>query len=303
MNPQKACSLAFGLVLFATLGRAADDPETRVLNYIRDHVHPGEPLRITELYNQVLTQPEERKALSKLYSAFFRIPLFVAEYQGRFGKAPTLKTIAEQFDLKNAEEADILLRVMESDPRVPPFLKRDSKTGEITSVAAERILDDARFSQATVPQLGGWDGIPAPAFKLPGIDQPEISSTALRGKIALLYVWFTGCPPCMKQTPELVRLQEDLSAKGFTVVGANADSLLELGYDDRVRARYAEQQKINFPLVSWTRECDRAFGSISIFPTLFLIDSKGVIIQHWVGYTTNQEIRGAIETALTQKQN
>src|SRR5579863_2888178 len=76
---------------------ASPDAEARVLDYIRTHLQPGQPLMVTDLYNRVFTQPEERQALNKLYNAFFRIPLFVANYQQKFKSPPSLAVIAEQF--------------------------------------------------------------------------------------------------------------------------------------------------------------------------------------------------------------
>lgn len=276
----------------------AGDAETRVVNYIRDHLRPGEPLLVSELYSKVFTQPDERAALDKLYNAFFRIPVFLADYQEKFGAPPKLKTIAQQFDLKSPEAADVLVRVMESDPRVPRFLTRDPKTGEITHVDAETIRGDPRFANAIGSRISGWEGKAAPEFKLPGLVGQDADSAALRNKTVLLYVWFTGCPPCMKETPGLVKLESEFSAKGLVIVGANADGELGLGYDDQVRRRYAQEQRINFPIVNWTKESDAAFGRIAIFPTLFLINGKGVIIHHWVGYVEPDELRRAVLEAL-----
>jgi peroxiredoxin len=297
-KPKGAALVIAAMALGLVRGLAQPDAETRVLQYIRDHLQAGEPLIVTRLYNEVFTQPEEHRALDKLYNAFFRIPLFVTQYQQKFGAPPSLKVIAEQFDLRSAEAADVLVRVMEADPRVPRFFTRDPKTGEITAVDQKKILDDPRFGKAVERQLGGWEGRPAPDFKLADWDGASVDSSALRGKVALLYIWFTGCPPCLKETPELVRLEADFSSRGLVIVGANADRLLGLGYDDAVRHRYAAELKINFPLAHWGRENDAAFGNITIFPTLFLIDRNGVIIQHWIGFVSRQELRAAIEKSL-----
>jgi thiol-disulfide isomerase/thioredoxin len=253
---------------------------------------------VTELYNNVFTQPDEHRALDKLYRAFFRIPLFVAQYQEKFGAPPKLEKIAEQFDLKTARDAGTLLLVMESDPRVPRFIERDGKTGEITRVDAEMIRSDRRFAQGAEKHLSGWTGTPAPEFTLPGLDSPNVTLAGLRGKTTLLYVWFTGCPPCMKQTPELVALDRELAGRGLVIVAANADKVLGLGYGDEVRRRYRSEQKIAFPMADWMGESDTAFGSVSIFPTLFLIDSKGVIIQNWVGFTSKETLKSAVVAAL-----
>lgn len=267
------------------------DTEDMVIDYIREHIRPGEPLEVSELYNEVFTKLEERQVLNKFYNAFFRIPLFLAEYQEKYGSPPSLRTIAQQFDLHNPGNADVLLRVMEADPRVPRFLTRDSETGEITRVDVAMIRSDPRFGQSVERQLSGWEGKTAPNFNLAGMDGHTINSATLSGKVVLLYVWFTGCPPCMKEAPRLVALQHEFSSRGFIIVGANADKLLGLGYQDEIRQRYIKEQKINFPVADWTEESDSAYGKISIYPTLFLIDGKGVIVHHWVGYVAPEELR------------
>jgi thiol-disulfide isomerase/thioredoxin len=276
----------------------SSDAETRVIDYIREHLRPGEPLVVSELYSKVFTKPDERRALDKLYNAFFRIPLFLAKYQDKYGSPPDLKTIAQQFDLRNAAAADVLLRVMESDPRVPRFFTRDSKTGEITQVDVATIRSDPKFAQAVERHLSGWEGKTAPDFKLASLDGKVIDLSGLSGKVVLLYVWFTGCPPCMKEAPGLVTLQQEFSQRGLVTVGANADKELGLGYGDDVRKHYVGEKKINFPVVDWTKESDAAYGKISIFPTLFLINQKGEIIRHWVGYVAPEDLRKALAEVL-----
>ncbi len=294
-------TLAAWLLLAPAVANSQPDAETRVLNYVRDHLQPGQPLVVTDLYNNVFKQPDERRALEKLYNAFFRIPLFVAQYQTRYGRPPRLKEIAEQFSLHNSEGADILLRVMETDPRVPRFLSRDPKTGEITKVDVVMIQSDERFGKMLAHQLGGWEGRPAPDFTLARLDGGEINSAALRGEVALLYVWFTGCPPCMKEAPDLVKLFRTYSGQGFQVIGANADEFLGLAYDDNVRRVYIQKEGITFPVVRWTRESNQAYGGIAIYPTLFLMDRKGLVSGHWIGYVQPEELRRAISRALLAK--
>jgi peroxiredoxin len=294
--------LALGLAMLRTAAQTQTSltpatelqAETRVVDYIRDHLQPGQPLLVTELYNKVFTEPTERQALDKLYRAFFRIPLFVAQYQEEFGRPPTLSTVAEQFDLHAPGAADVLLRVMESDPRVPKYLTRDPKSGEIASVNVALIRSDPRFGQALEHQLAGWEGKPAPPFNLPGVNGANVDSAALAGKVTLLYVWFTGCPPCMKESPVLVGLDHEFKSKGLVVVGANADRILGLSYTDAVRQRYLTEHQITFPTGHWTGEANTAYGGVAIFPTLFLIDAKGVIQHQWVGFVNAEELRQAV---------
>ena len=272
--------------------------ERRVLAYVNSHLEPGRPLVVSDLYNKVFTSSEDRQALNKLYNAFFRIPLFVANYQQRFGRPPLLKTIAEQFDLESRYSADILLRVMETDPRVPPFIERSPTTHEITRVDVEKIKSDPQFSQVMERQLSGWEGQTAPEFQLTTLDGKDLSSRGLRGRVVLLCVWFTGCPPCMKEAPELAALDRDLGAQGLSVVGANADRILGLDYTDDDRRRYIEKEKIAFPVVHWSKQADRDYGGIAIYPSMFLVDRHSAVVHHWVGYTEGSKVRQAISAAL-----
>lgn len=290
-------------LLAASAGAGGTRPENRaaelrVLAYVNAHLQPGRPLVVSELYNKVFTSAEDRQALAKLYNAFFRIPLFVANYQQRFGHPPLLKVVAEQFDLDSRFSADILLRVMETDPRVPRFIERDSSTHEITRVDVEQIKSDPQFSQVIERQLGGWEGRPAPEFQLPSLDGKDVSLADLHGRVVLLYVWFTGCPPCMKEAPDLAAIDRDFGPRGLSVIGANADRLLSLDYTDDDRRRYVQKEKIGFPVVHWSKQSDRDYGGISIFPTLFLVSRQGQIVHHWVGYTEGSELRQAISAAL-----
>lgn len=291
-----ATILGFGVRYLA----AQADPQAKILTYIREHLKAGQPVRVTELYNTVFTTPEDHAALNKLYKDFFRIPIFVVQYQQRFSAPPSLKTIAEQFALKTPEEADTLLRVMETDPRVPKFITRNPETGEIIKVDVEMIRNDPRFAAGAAHELGGWKGRTAPAFDLVGAGGKHFTTAGLNGKVTLLYVWFTGCPPCMKEAPQLARLQHEFGAKGFEVIGANADDLLGLGISDEARQRYAAKEGIRFPIVRWTRQSDQAYGRISIYPTLFLIGRRGSIAEHWVGFTSPVTLREAISKTLAE---
>ncbi len=297
--------LCTALVLACVVGgsvraRAASDAEARVLDYIRTHLQPGQPLIFTDLYNRVFTQPDERQALNKLYNAFFRIPIVVARYQEKSGHPPSLAYIAGQFDLHSPADANVLLRVMESDPRVPRFLTRDPKTGEITHVDVERIKADPKFGQALARQIGGWEGKPAPDVTLARLGGGDLHIADFRGKVLVVEVWFTGCPPCMQEAPALTSLDHELSARGLVIVGANDDRTLGLDYDDSVPERYVRDHHIPYPIVNWTKESDQAYGGIAIFPTLFLIDRKGVVREHWIGYVQPEILHQAITEVLSE---
>jgi hypothetical protein len=145
-----AVLLVAGLILMQRPERVdppSGDPETRIVAYLKEHVRPGQPVFVTELQDSVFTSPEEREALQRLYDVFFKIPAYAADVYTKTGKIPTRQELSNQFNLRVPGEIDVLLQVMESDPRVPPFFERDPASGEIIRIDVEQISSHERFGR------------------------------------------------------------------------------------------------------------------------------------------------------------
>ncbi len=76
------CALALSVSVGA-FAQDTEDAERRIIRYIKENAKPDERLVVSQLYNEVFTTPVERAALDKLTNAFFRIPLFIMEFEGR----------------------------------------------------------------------------------------------------------------------------------------------------------------------------------------------------------------------------
>src|ERR1051326_8670865 len=88
-----AVAIVIGVLLFFGLRSraketASGDPEARIVAYLKENVKPGQPVLVTELYNNVFTSPEERDALQRLYDEFLKIPAAAAQMQMETGKIP-----------------------------------------------------------------------------------------------------------------------------------------------------------------------------------------------------------------------
>jgi thiol-disulfide isomerase/thioredoxin len=287
--------LAFALLLAVP---QAPPAEARVVEYLKANVKPGQPVVVSELYNTVFTGAEERAVLSRLFNTFFKMPLYMAQQQKAAGKPPTLAEIAEQFRFQVPGQADVMLRIMESDPRMPKFMTRDAATGEITSVDVEAILAHPKFGKALERTITGWEGQPAPAFSVTTYDGNPLTSESLAGKPHLLYFWFTGCPPCVRTSPLLAELDQTYAAKGFRIVGLNADRVLEIPTTDEDRAAYAKKYGWAFTLAHMTAEAQEAYGAVSVFPTVFFVDRKGVVVKQFVNFQEKVALEEAVRLTL-----
>ena len=104
------------------------------MEYLKANVQPGKPVVVSEL-NKMFTAPDEQKVLNRLFNTFFKIPMFVVQYNTSSKKIPTLQELAEQFNFKVPGEADVMLRIMESDPRLPDSYRQECLSGEAEDLA------------------------------------------------------------------------------------------------------------------------------------------------------------------------
>ena len=301
----RSCALA---VLIALAVPATDAPpappsdpsaaEKRVVEYLKAHVRPGEPVVVSELYNSVFSAPEERAVLDRLFNAFFKLPLFLAQQQRASGRPPTLAQIAEQFRFAVPGEAEVMLRILQADPRLPRFVERDTASGEITRVDVEAILSHPRFGKAIERTIAGWEGHPAPAFSAAGYGGGRVGSESLAGKPHLLYFWFSGCPPCARTAPLLAELQGRYGRRGLAIVALNADRVLEVPTGDAEREAYARKNGWSFTLAEAGAETIDAYGAVSVFPTFFFVDAHGTIVRQLVNFQPLEALEAAARQAL-----
>jgi thiol-disulfide isomerase/thioredoxin len=273
------------------------DAETRVVNYLKANVKPGQPVIVSELV-KVFKTPAEQQALQRLYGTFFKIPSAIVEFQARMKRLPTLKELSEQFAFNVPGEMDVVLRVMESDPRIPKFMTRDPRTGEIRSINVAAIKADPNFAKGVERTLVGWEGKAAPSFSMTQFSGQTLNSSTLRGQPHLVYFWFSNCPPCVKTTPMLVKLYSKYSSQGFKIVAANADRFLELSFADSVRTNYVKALGIQFTTGHLAPAMQQAYGGVTLFPTMFFVNRQGRIVKHFVNLQTEATLEAAIKETL-----
>jgi cytochrome c biogenesis protein CcmG/thiol:disulfide interchange protein DsbE len=135
---------------------------------------------------------------------------------------------------------------------------------------------------------------PAPDFHLTDTTGKSVDLTSERGKVVLVNFWGTWCPPCKKETPDLIRLDADYHSKGLDVIGV---ALSEPNGVDGLRQRCTERG-IVFRQATATDEILADYGHVNEVPVTVLIDAHGNIRNRWEGERDYATFRAAVDRIM-----
>lgn len=113
-----------------------------------------------------------------------------------------------------------------------------------------------------------------PDFSLPDLEGVKHDIHEWDGKVIVLNFWATWCPPCRKETPMFVQMQDDLGTKGLQFVG--------VAIDDSGKVKdFMDTYGVTYPMligVDDAIEVAKAYGNrFGALPYTVIIDRKGNI--------------------------
>lgn len=117
----------------------------------------------------------------------------------------------------------------------------------------------------------------SPELTLTGLDGKQTSIHAFRGKLLVLNVWASWCPPCRREMPSLERLSKSADSKRIAVAGIATDQSI-----NAVR-EFVSQQKITFDIFMDTPANVATSLGVTIYPETLLIAPDGKIVLRITG--------------------
>jgi len=129
---------------------------------------------------------------------------------------------------------------------------------------------------------------------LPGLDRDDLQISQLQGKLVVLNVWATWCPPCRRELPSLQRLGEQLDSERFAVLGLSVDE------DKHHPREYLIDRKIQ---ISSYIDSDMAIADklgAQVFPDTYLIGPDGRLLMNIEGEREwdSPQVVSALEAAF-----
>ena len=117
------------------------------------------------------------------------------------------------------------------------------------------------------------EGFLAPDFTLDTLDGNQITLSELRGKVVVVNLWTSWCPPCRAEMPAIETVYQENKEQGLEVLAVNST------YQDSEAnaAAFVQELGLTFPIL-----LDRD-GRVSnryqlrALPTTYFIDRQGII--------------------------
>jgi thiol-disulfide isomerase/thioredoxin len=121
-------------------------------------------------------------------------------------------------------------------------------------------------------------------LKFTAVDGRKVDLAQMRGKVVLIDIWATWCPPCVAISPDIVGLYKKYHSQGFEVIGISADS------DKKALIDFTKKEGAPWPQYFETSMDNVLLQKLGVdsFPTLWLVGKDGMVVDRnfrvlWTG--------------------
>ena len=152
--------------------------------------------------------------------------------------------------------------------------------------------------------LFGVSALAASANKSP-VNIPGIDSAALfkhieaeKGKVVVLNLFASWCPPCRKEVPRLVSIRQSLAEEQVYIFGVAVHD------QPRSLVNYMSEMKINYPVFLADRYITQEFVlhnkksgervEVAAVPMLLIFNKKGELVSSDVGLVDEEAMKNTI---------
>jgi thiol-disulfide isomerase/thioredoxin len=120
-------------------------------------------------------------------------------------------------------------------------------------------------------------------FALADLAGQNISLASYQGKVLIVDIWGTWCPPCRAEIPSFVKLQTEYGPQGLQIVGLNYENNPDEAAAKEGVQKFMQDNGMNYPCALGTEEIQRQVPNFEGFPTTLFIDRSGKVRAKVVG--------------------
>lgn len=147
----------------------------------------------------------------------------------------------------------------------------------VTAVAAGMLATVVALTSGCPSSGPPKTGDIAPDFVLQSSEGAVRKLSNYRGKVVLVNLWATWCPPCIEELPVLDQLVADYEAKGLVVLGVAGDE------DTQAVRDFLAKSPVKFEVLLDPNGAIGTQYGITGYPETFFVDRQGRLRDKIIG--------------------
>lgn len=160
----------------------------------------------------------------------------------------------------------------------------------IVAVVLWQVFRPQGGSQASGP--AALQGQQAASFSVPALSGSTSALDAYRGKVVVMNLWASWCPPCRAEMPDLQRLYQAYAPHNVVVLG------VDQGESAQRVAAFAQSLGIHYPiLLDEQQQYGRVYAALGL-PTTIVVNQQGVVVRGFDGPLSYPQMVAAISPLL-----
>ncbi len=118
----------------------------------------------------------------------------------------------------------------------------------------------------------------APDFQLEDTKGNKVSLSDLRGKVVMVNLWATWCPPCIEEMPSMERLHEVMAGDDFVMLAINTEQ-----NGRTVVPEFLQKTPYTFPILYDDEGVVQKLYGVYKFPESFIVGKDGKVVEKIIG--------------------
>ncbi len=148
----------------------------------------------------------------------------------------------------------------------------------IIAIAVFVMIQNKNPSEINLSTPSTKEGPVAPNFTLKDLNGRTDSLSDHKGKVVLVNIWATWCPPCVAETPSIDKLYKMLKDDNFVLMAISIDENGKKAVES-----FMKKKNLSFPvLLDPDGRIASLYGTTGV-PESFIVGKDGIIDNHIIG--------------------
>lgn len=115
--------------------------------------------------------------------------------------------------------------------------------------------------------------------------------TKEKGKVVVVNIFASWCPPCREEVPSLIKVRNDFPAKDVVLIGVSVDK------EQKALVTFVNELKMNYPVVLATGDFVEKVG-VTAVPQLLIYNKTGELVVNHKGLVDADDLAQALKEII-----